>query len=326
MKIKNNIQIFAGILRAKYFYKRVPLLVGWALTNKCSLQCKFCGRWRESYRELETKQILSIIDELYNMGTKRIQFTGGDPLLRKDIGTILECCKEKNISTTLSTNGYFVKEKIQELLSLDRINFSLDGPEDVHDAIRQKGSFKKFIEALDITKRYGLKAKLTCALTKINSQHIDFILKCAKDFDVCVLFQPATTELLGADKKNPFVPDIGTYREGIHYLIEKKRKSSYITNSRAGLEYLLSWPYERKINCFGGIIMCRIESNGNIIACPRIKTQKENNNNCLELGVKKAFENLRISSCNRCWSATRLEVNLLCMMKPSAFINALKLA
>ncbi|MCD6412115.1 radical SAM protein [bacterium] len=50
-----------------------------------------------------------------SLGTKRIQFTGGEPLLRKDIGKIIDYCKKLGILTTVSASGVKVKEKIKKI-------------------------------------------------------------------------------------------------------------------------------------------------------------------------------------------------------------------
>ena len=88
MKIKDKIFIGHSILKSKLLKKSSPLTVGWSLTNRCNHECKYCGIPNVKSNELTTEQIFSIIDELSELGTKIIQFTGGEPLLRDDIGKI----------------------------------------------------------------------------------------------------------------------------------------------------------------------------------------------------------------------------------------------
>ena len=57
---------------------------------------------------MDFKQIKELIDTLAQIGTQRISFTGGEPLMRADIGEILAVCKKNRIFTTLGSNGKLV--------------------------------------------------------------------------------------------------------------------------------------------------------------------------------------------------------------------------
>lgn len=132
-----------------------------------------------------------------------IHFTEGEPLLREDIGVILDCCHKKNISTSMNSNGSFVPRRINEISTLHLPGISLDGPKEVHDYIRGKGSFRGAIEAITIARDKGIKLRLLTVLSQCNLQAIDFLLEKAVEFDAPLIFQPATELLLGGDEKIP---------------------------------------------------------------------------------------------------------------------------
>ena len=65
---------------------RNPLSVCWQITTKCNLNCKYClsDSGVEGKYGLETKDAIKIINQLGKMGINRLDFTGGEPLLRKE--------------------------------------------------------------------------------------------------------------------------------------------------------------------------------------------------------------------------------------------------
>jgi len=72
--------------------RRNPFSVMFELTYECNFDCIHCyvRGSRKEKRELNTKEVFSVLDELKKMGIFRIGFTGGEPLLRKDIFDILD--------------------------------------------------------------------------------------------------------------------------------------------------------------------------------------------------------------------------------------------
>jgi molybdenum cofactor biosynthesis enzyme MoaA len=60
-------------------------------------------------------QIKALIDELHDTGMFRLNLVGGEPLLRRDIGRIIEYTREKGIDCAMTTNGSLVLEKLEEL-------------------------------------------------------------------------------------------------------------------------------------------------------------------------------------------------------------------
>ncbi len=323
MKIKDKIFMGYSILRCSLLKKRVPLEVGWSLTNRCNYGCKYCGIPKVKSKELTTEQIFSIIDELSEFGTKIIQFTGGEPLLREDIGNIIKYMKKKGIYSSMSSNGSLVPYKIKEIKDLDLLKLSLDGPLKIQDKVRQKGSYEDVVNAVKVAKENNIKVIFAALLSKYNLKCIDFILETAKKFDCFVIFQPADCFLLGTNKLNPTIPEKESYKKVIEKLIYKKGRNKYIENSIVGLKHLLNWPDPKKISCAAGRIGCRIETNGDVNLCGRSKNSKKLN--CIEIGFKKAFNNLNKIFCTQCWCASQVELNKIYSLNLNAILNQNKL-
>lgn len=323
MKLSNRLSSINAILKAKIFKKRTPLLVSWAITNRCTNRCKYCNIWNVKSKELNTKQIFSIIDELSQLGTQIIHFTGGEPLMREDIGIILDYCHKRDILTSINSNGSLVPQRIGELRNLNLLGLSLDGPEEVQDYIRGEGSYKEVIKAINIAKDKGIKVRMLTVLSKFNLNAINFLLRKAIEFDVSVVFQPATRLILGGEKKNPIAPGDKEYKRAINELIAEKRMSKkLIGNSISGLKFLYYWPHPKRIKCLSNLISCRIESEGCVYICFRNQHQGDQIDS-KNLSVRIAFSRLPLLYCDRCCCASSVEINCLLGLKIEAILNNL---
>lgn len=304
------------------FNKKVPLLVGWQLTNRCNLRCKYCNVHELNKEELPLGLILSIVDELKSLGTKFISFTGGEPLLREDIGAIIDYCKKKAFHITINSNGLALREKLLSLKNANLVIMSLDGPEEVHDFIRGDGSYKRVLGSAEALRKEKIRLNFAVTLTKFNYDQVDFLLNKAREYKATITFQPASLNMLYSDTNNPICLSKEQIGVVMNKLINYKRKAqgNMITNSISTLEHFYYWPNKKKIKCASGRIACRIKSNADVCLCNRVYN-KFDSFNIVELGFKKAFDSLPRICCNECWCAQRVEVNLLFNIKWEVIMN-----
>ena len=104
-----------------------------SLTEECNFRCTYCmpehGVTLSPKKELATSQeILSIAKTFVEHGVNKIRLTGGEPLVRKDVSTILKNLSELPVELAISTNGVFVDRFIDlfKEVRLQKINISLD--------------------------------------------------------------------------------------------------------------------------------------------------------------------------------------------------------
>jgi len=323
MKFRKKLLVGIEVIKSKLFNKKIPLVVGWAITNKCNYHCKYCSRWKKKTKELSTKQVLSIIDELKQLGCQKIVFTGGEPLLRKDIGFIINYCKERGLTVGINSNGSLFRKRINELKNIDSLTLSLDGAEEIQDKLRAKGSYKKVIEAIKTAKKNDINVSLTTVVSKLNLSYLEDILKIAKKYDIVVYFQPVSMIYDYNEPKELKCPP-NKYKKLIDELITLKKKGNkQIGNSLPGLKHLRNWPKPKKIGCAAGIIRCRIEPNGDIYPCGRL-VGEINPQNCIDFGFKKAFNKLKKVDCKTCWCFNNVELNLAYSFNINTIKNLLK--
>lgn len=152
----------------------------WELTKLCNLRCAHCflPQWSKQDKELSTKQCVSVLDNL-SKGTPevtRIIFSGGEPLTRKDIPTLVQESIARNMYPTLITNGTLMTADIARQLSkagLTEATISLDGARaDVHDLQRGKGTFDKSVKAIGQLVDNGISVDISTVPTKHNIHNL----------------------------------------------------------------------------------------------------------------------------------------------------------
>jgi len=149
------------------------------LTYRCNLRCHMCGQWGDSgsNKNYDSKKIneeipLEILEKFLDEINKfypHITLFGGEPLLYKDVDKLIMEIKKRRLHCCIITNGVLV-EKFAEVIvdsKLDELSLSIDGPEEIHDSIRNvKGTFKKIKKGVDLVNE--LKSKKNQKLPVIN--------------------------------------------------------------------------------------------------------------------------------------------------------------
>lgn len=325
MKLKNKLISARSILKAKVFSSRIPLIISWHLVNRCNRKCKYCYRWTMATKELATAEVFSIIDELAEMGAQVIIFSGGEPLLRDDIGQIIHYSRSKEIFTGLTTNGDLTEEKIKDIKDLDLLKLSFDGPKKIHDFLRGQGSYDNVMKTIRLAKENHINLKFNTTLNKYSLNCIDFILQKSKEMDVGVKFQPVShVHSLGRDTSHLF-PESEQYKITIEKLIRLKKTTPFIINSSAALKYLHSWPQAPRIKCYAGKLICCIASEGYVYPCSAMR-DKVSGISCLDPNFKEAFSNLpHAISCDSCWCSSTLELNCFMSFSLDNILNIRRL-
>lgn len=188
-----------------------PLSVCWQITTKCNLNCKYClsSSGLEGIYGLDTKDAIKIIEQLGKLGINRLDFTGGEPLIRKDLKELITCAKQNNINTIVTTNTTLLNEKnIETLKTADLVQISVDGPEEVHNNQRQNEVYEKTIENIKILQKEGCKIRLNSFIYNSNKQYVDYLINLSKDLGVFShLFIIFTPQGRGKDHLEEIIPE-----------------------------------------------------------------------------------------------------------------------
>lgn len=188
-----------------------PLSVCWQITTKCNLNCKYClsDSGVEGTYGLKTKEAIEIINQLGKLGINRLDFTGGEPLVRTDLEKLIQCAKYNHINTIVTTNTILLNdENINALKLADLVQISIDGPKEIHNDQRQNDVFDKTIQNIKKLKEAGCKIRLNSFIYNSNKQYVDYLINLSKELDLFShLFIIFTPQGRGKEHLEEIIPE-----------------------------------------------------------------------------------------------------------------------
>lgn len=160
---------------------RRPIVV-WSTTRTCNLKCVHCYTDSENKRysgELTTDEGLKLIAQLRDFSIPSLLFSGGEPLVRPDLFTLIERASNLSIRPVISTNGTLIDRAVAQRIKdsgVVYVGISLDGMENVNDNFRGvKGAFSKAMAGFANLGAVGQRVGLRLTLTRKNFEDLDRI-------------------------------------------------------------------------------------------------------------------------------------------------------
>ncbi len=149
---------------------------------KCNHKCLFCTYGNREIKEMSTGEVKERIDRVSDKGTEMIDFTGGEPIIRKDIVEIIKHANQKSfIRIGLQTNGvrfadkYFLNDLIKAGLNFVSISFH-SHLKNKYNKITQTENYEQALSALKNLSDSGIKFCVSHVVNKMNYRDIlDFI-------------------------------------------------------------------------------------------------------------------------------------------------------
>jgi len=203
---------FGKELLAKAQKIRTPLSGTIELTARCNLKCAHCyinlpANDVNSEKELTTDEIKKILSEVSVEGCLWLLFTGGEPLLRKDFEEIYVYAKKRGFFVTVFTNATLIDEKIIEVFkefppfSIETTLYGIT-PETYEGVTGVKGSFKRFMNGVDLIIGNKLPLKIKSVIMSLNYKEIDEMKKWVESKGKKFRFDPVLNPRLDG-KKGP---------------------------------------------------------------------------------------------------------------------------
>jgi radical SAM protein with 4Fe4S-binding SPASM domain len=255
-------------------YLRVPSLVQWMATLRCGLSCAHClAVSREGgFSDMPIEKVRTLIDEVARMGVREFLITGGEPLVREDLGEVIEYLGCKGIHWTLNTAA-LPSQRQREIIFRNRPDFvavSLDGPRQVHDEFRGRtGAWDEATEAIRYFKSLG--GVQVCAGTTVTSRNYNYLdetfhLVAASGADQWGL------HLLVPEGRAADRPDLFLSKTQLKRLIKfVARKRQYFHVQMADeigyLGYLEPLVRDVPLTCGAGRAQCVVLPDGEVVPC-----------------------------------------------------------
>lgn len=261
--------------------------VGIELTNLCNLKCIHCYANSKpiSKEELSKETVKSLIKEISEMGALLVNFSGGEPFMRKDLIELIKYARDSGLDVSVNTNGTLLNRKILSKLSkmdIYGLEFSIDGANPkTHDKIRGvSGCFKKAIENFDLCHEYNIPPGVLFTVLRLNCNEIHDVIKLAiehKSIGVGFLrFKPmgrgnnSLNLELSKEERHKVLNEI--------YDLKLKYEKKLMIKVECPQSILIPIERGHKLpdffgavrGCPGGKIMCNVMPNGDVRSCPQL--------------------------------------------------------
>ena len=155
-----------------------PVVV-WNVGRRCNLKCVHCysgSANREYSGELTTKEGEALIADLSRFGSPVILFSGGEPLLRRDLPHLAQLATDRSMRAVISTNGTLITREVAgqlKRIGLSYVGVSLDGMEETNDKFRGvRGAFAAALEGIRNCREAGIKVGLRFTINRRNAQDV----------------------------------------------------------------------------------------------------------------------------------------------------------
>jgi radical SAM protein len=174
-------------------YSERPFIVIWEMTQACDLACVHCRACAKPLRhplELTTAEAQQLIDQVAGLHVPVFVLSGGDPLKRPDLFSLVEYATMRGVRTSLtpSATPLLTQAAIAELQScgLARLAVSLDGSTaEIHDAFRGvPGSYELTLQAIRWARELGLPVQINTTVTRRNLGDFDPMVRLLESLDI----------------------------------------------------------------------------------------------------------------------------------------------
>ncbi len=274
-------------LKSKKPAFKAPLYIAWEITLTCNAKCLHCysssGPTLKDPDELTTTESLKLINQLADSGLLILAFSGGEPLVRKDIYQLIDHAVNRNLVVNIASNGFLINEKTARKLKeigVRSVTISLDAANaEQHDTFRNyKGLFDKAIKAIKLLVKNGVRVVVSFTPTKLNHKEGAKVVELAYR--------------LGADAVNmsQFVPagrgtiDMSLSPDVLHKVVQSwidmreqyKGKIQIIWHDCRVALLVPPEEQDKYSGCGAGKLTARITSDGSLTPCVFLSTEAGN--------------------------------------------------
>ena len=206
-----------------------PLLLHYYVTYRCNARCAFCDIWDPSHWDHTARptwqQMSANLTAARRLGTRFVDFTGGEPLLYADLPQALRFARDLGFRTSITTNTLLYPKRGAALAGLvDFLHFSLDAMDpEIHDRMRGVPCFDSVMRSLDVARELGERPDLLFTATAENYREIEPLAELAARRRLMLVVNPVFEYFGGA----------GSLSEGAMQFVEGFAGKPYVYVNQA---------------------------------------------------------------------------------------------
>jgi radical SAM protein with 4Fe4S-binding SPASM domain len=271
--------------------KQLPIVV-LIMKSSCNCRCKMCDIWLDKkHEELDAFTVSKLLPQLVKLKTKEIALSGGEPLMHSGIEAICREIIASDFKLTLITTGLLLKRHAAWISEcINQIYVSLDGPETVHNQIRNiPDAYRKLSDGITAVRKYDPKMKIggRCTVHRYNFGYLSQTVEAAHSLGLdSISFLAADVQAGNFGRKNDWrdnglaltTDDLPELRAALNHLYHKHADeftSGFIVENQQKLELKIYDYYQAlagnsefpPVHCNAPWISTVIETDGRVRPC-----------------------------------------------------------
>jgi MoaA/NifB/PqqE/SkfB family radical SAM enzyme len=244
--------------------------------NRCNCRCVMCDIWkRTDALEIGEAELARHLDDIVAMGVEHVVFTGGEPLMHSDLFRLAALLRARGMRITLLTTGLLLARDAARIVhSMDEVIVSLDGPREIHDAIRRvPGAFDRLAEGVRAIHHSAAR----CTVQARNAAHLRATVAAARSIGLrSISFLAADLDSTAFDRpiawpdgrKASVAPPLRILEQEVESLIAEYPDDGFILESPAKLRRIVEhFRMPTAPRCNAPWVSAVWEANGDIRPC-----------------------------------------------------------
>lgn len=154
--------------------RKKPVLCNYYVTYRCNARCSFCDIWERPSPYVTLENAQRNFEDLKRLGVRIIDFTGGEPLLHRQLPELLHMAQHMGFVTTVTTNGLLYPKQAEKLRGkIDMLHLSLDSPDKAtHDKGRGVACYDFVMQSIKVAKELGERPDILFTVFEHNTDQI----------------------------------------------------------------------------------------------------------------------------------------------------------
>lgn len=251
-----------------------PLTVSLEVTKRCNARCDFCDYWKISDRD----EMTDFTDVVRKFDPLVVVFTGGEPMIRRDLVPIIRAVKDMpgfRYLTLLTHGGFLSEKKIQDLVAagVNQINISMNYPDARQDKERGiPGLFEKLERTIPKMVKEGYNCFTFASMLMVDNMHAaEPLIRLAHQWGINIAFS-GYNDMKNGNQGHFVSPEkIEEFRGVCRGIIKLKRELGNVMTSDYFFETLPDFYLRRDLDgCQAGKIMIHVSPRGEVQPCAEL--------------------------------------------------------